>query len=843
MSGNLPRLGSGFVLVGLLVIATSQGFLRAHPQDPDPLTRCWEELASADAGLAFRATGQLVQNPESAVKLFGKHLRAAEAPDQEQIQARINDLSSATFAVRERAFQELQTLGELAEVPLRKALRGKVDLEIQRRIDLLLSGLERPVTAPEKLRQIRAVEVLEVLASPNAKELLKVLDEGHPEHRQTRQAKEALRRLAQRHPVPERWLAWARTPQPVADGESPLPFGAVCRLGTTRFRHHNEGIPILHQSEAPESVFSPDGRLVISRDRNAVYLWERQTGKLQRKFDIAATSLAVAPRGTLLAVGIPAKAQSNNVLVCWDWQVGQERKRLDLPGTWPSRLTFSPDGAKVLFQGSGDTLRAWDIQSGEETTLWQPGDGLLKLHGFSRDGTLVVVEAKANNYLLDLKKNQKHLLPAMERKPTLASFSPDGRYVAVGCDYPGERINVCDTATGKHLWRSGDWLDPYRKTVAFSDDGKVMAVSSYRQDISLWDLQTGKYLRSLADSKHCAVGAISADGRWLASSGQTVGLWDLESGQQVSVGNGHRLDINGLLLSPRYDWVATFDDEEVRLWDPLTGEQKRLIHTGGTYVRSVSVSPDGRLVAVGNPMASEGFLKVWETTAGRQVYLLPGHGVMGGGRDADVRFSPDGRFLFSWGDDRYLRKWDMKNGKAVLEVSTQPPGQKPEGRMGGGLVLPGWAVDRSCFVRLEPNGDLRTFDLNSGKQGPVVNVGAMDLATECALSPSARYIALYQRGTGLAVCDTETGKLVFNQTVTGWPRGLAFSPDGRSLAAAVADQIVVVETASGKVRLRIGAQARALTFPADGRFLAAAMADTTALLWDLATLAQVPRKE
>jgi WD40 repeat protein len=843
MSGNLPRLGSGFVLVGLLVIVAGHGFLRGHPQEPNAFARCWEGLASGDAEFAFRATGQLVQNPESAVNLIGKHLRAAETPDQDRIQASIKDLASATFAVRERAFQELQKLGELAEVPLRKALRGTVDLEIQRRIDLLLSGLERPVTSPDKLRQIRAVEVLEVLASPPAKGLLKVLAEGHSEHRQTRQAQEALRRLAQRHPVPARWLAWTKTPPPVADGESPLPFGAVCRLGTTRFRHHNEGIPFRYQSEVSQSAFSPDGRVVISRDRNAVYLWERPTGKLQRKFDIAATSLAIAPQGTLLAVGIAAKDQSNNVVVCWDWQAGQERKRLELPGISPSRLTFSPDGTKVLFQGSGDNLRAWDTRSGEQTTLWQPGDGLLKLHGFSRDGSLVVVEAKERNYLLDLKKNQRHELPAMERKPTLASFSPDGRYVAVGCDYPGERINVCDTATGKHLWRSGDWLDPYRKAVAFSDDGKVMAVSSYRQDISLWDLQTGKHLRSLADSKYCAVGAISADGRWLASSGQTVDVWDLESGQQVSVGNGHRTDIDGLLLSPSYDWIATFDHEEVRLWDALTGEQKRLIDTGGTYVRGVTVSPDGHLVAAGQPMASEGFVKVWETTAGRQVYLLPGHGVMGGGRDADVRFSPDGRFLFSWGDDGYLRKWDMKNGKAVLEVTTQPPGQKRDGRMGGSLVQHAWAVEHDRFLRLEPNGDLRTFDLNSGKQGPVVNVGAKNLLTECALSPAARYIAFYERNSGLAVCDTTTGKLAFNQTVAGYPRGLAFSPDGRSLAAAVADQIVVVETASGKVRLRIGAQARALTFSADGRFLAAAMADATALLWDLATLAQAPRKE
>ena len=58
----------------------------------------------------------------------------------------------------------------------------------------------------------------------------------------------------------------------------------------------------------------------------------------------------------------------------------------------------------------------------------------------------------------------------------------------------------------------------------------------------------------------------------------------------------------------------------------------------------------------------------------------------------------------------------------------------------------------------------------------------------------------------------------------------------------MADKIAVVEIATGKVRLNFAAKARALTFSSDGRFLAAAMADTTALLWDLALLAEGSKK-
>src|SRR5262249_55915725 len=102
----------------------------------------------------------------------------------------------------------------------------------------------------------------------------------------------------------------------------------------------------------------------------------------------------------------------------------------------------------------------------------------------------------------------------MARGPSEVAFSPDASCVAVSSDSSGERLNICDTATGKLLWRAGDGIGAIVRSVHFAANGKILAVASYQQEIALWDLQTGKFLRSLEGSHDCATRAISVDGRW-----------------------------------------------------------------------------------------------------------------------------------------------------------------------------------------------------------------------------------------------------------------------------------------------------------------------------------------
>jgi len=83
----------------------------------------------------------------------------------------------------------------LAEAALRKALAGDPSLEVRQRVERLLDNLTGQVPQAGRLRELRAVELLELVGSPEARQLLQALAEGAPEARLTREARSAIRRL------------------------------------------------------------------------------------------------------------------------------------------------------------------------------------------------------------------------------------------------------------------------------------------------------------------------------------------------------------------------------------------------------------------------------------------------------------------------------------------------------------------------------------------------------------------------------------------------------------------------------------------------------------------------
>jgi RNA polymerase sigma factor (sigma-70 family) len=164
---------------------------------PEQLTAGWEALAGANARAAYAALWQLAADPDATTTLLRQRLKPAPVADAAQLGRLIKELESGKFTVRERAGAELARLGEMAEPALRKVVEGKPSEELRRRVLKLLERLEG-VPAPEQLRALRAVELLERIGTPEARRELERLAGGAPEARLTRVARAALERLAVR---------------------------------------------------------------------------------------------------------------------------------------------------------------------------------------------------------------------------------------------------------------------------------------------------------------------------------------------------------------------------------------------------------------------------------------------------------------------------------------------------------------------------------------------------------------------------------------------------------------------------------------------------------------------
>jgi RNA polymerase sigma factor (sigma-70 family) len=188
-----------------------KGRLEPTPQTyPKRLSReqleaAWTDLAK-DPAQARAAMQTLQAAPQQAIPLLQARVQpVAPLAEPQKLQRWITDLDSDSFTERETAKREIEKVGEPAIPALRKALKGQPSLETQRRLKELLARLEPLLElfggSPRRLRELRAVQVLESIGTAEARGVLQGLARGISEANLTRHAQAALGRLARRSPT------------------------------------------------------------------------------------------------------------------------------------------------------------------------------------------------------------------------------------------------------------------------------------------------------------------------------------------------------------------------------------------------------------------------------------------------------------------------------------------------------------------------------------------------------------------------------------------------------------------------------------------------------------------
>jgi WD40 repeat protein/tRNA A-37 threonylcarbamoyl transferase component Bud32 len=261
-----------------------------------------------------------------------------------------------------------------------------------------------------------------------------------------------------------------------------------------RFTFTNDHAPG-HPSERHPGRFSPDGRaLALGLSTRGIALWDaatqRPSGLALRETGGEVTDVAFSPDGrTLAAVTVEGLA------TVWDVD---RRSRLRGPFRVAERsalgVSISPDGVTLATAGE-EGVRLFDLRSGAAQGL--VGDAL-----------------SAGD----------------------VAFSPDGSTLAVVREIGGT-VEIWE-ADGRS--RIATLEPPYSYwggyALAFSPDGRTLASGGNLTDVYVWDLRTGRLLRTLEQGSAGVLGLdFSSDGRLLAVSGwePVASLWDVATGTRV----------------------------------------------------------------------------------------------------------------------------------------------------------------------------------------------------------------------------------------------------------------------------------------------------------------------
>ncbi len=233
------------VLLALIIVGISIGFAAAQPAAPPTLESRWADLASPDEGKATRALLALAATPKETTALLQEQLKPVKA-DAKRVAQLVKALENPNFVIRTKAMAELEYFGKYIKADLEAALKTNIDTETRMRLQQLLDKLpkdkkaEAPIPAPKVgggrnvsitningqirividgqvfdlnnltppapappppgppagwVRAVRAVNLLEHMGTPEARQILETIAAGEADALPTVAARAALERL------------------------------------------------------------------------------------------------------------------------------------------------------------------------------------------------------------------------------------------------------------------------------------------------------------------------------------------------------------------------------------------------------------------------------------------------------------------------------------------------------------------------------------------------------------------------------------------------------------------------------------------------------------------------
>ena len=159
------------------------------------LAQHWARLRNGKADEAYRSKWALAGDAKKTVEFFRTRLPSTPPISAERIKSWIADLDSQQYTVRERAQSDLQDHFGECEESLRNALVGSITAEAKNRVNRIIEANFAAIPKPDQLRDLRAIEILEQIGTPEARDLLRHLAAVESPTRFSRDAAESLKRL------------------------------------------------------------------------------------------------------------------------------------------------------------------------------------------------------------------------------------------------------------------------------------------------------------------------------------------------------------------------------------------------------------------------------------------------------------------------------------------------------------------------------------------------------------------------------------------------------------------------------------------------------------------------
>jgi len=425
------------------------------------------------------------------------------------------------------------------------------------------------------------------------------------------------------------------------------------------------------------------------------------------------------------------------------------------------------------------------------------------------------------HYLKRGTDTSRFVLPAHGRTVHDLALAPDGKSLVTASedktiviwDLPsGRRIRTIDVAPGE----KGFWARPLK--IALSPDGALIAEGNETGTVRVWSARNGKRIRTLGGlPRPNRFVRFRAGGKQLVTAGsRDLQVFDIKTGRCVARVPGVFRTI--VLLTE--DRFLAGTEERTLVTGRLFGTQVHTVATFDTPIRTVTAGPGDR-VLVG---LEDGEYALVDVPTGRELVRLRGHEGIASG----AMFLDDGAQALTAAHDATIRRWDLKTGR-LLATQIGHAGYIEK-------LVAGPRGDSVWTCSLD--GTVRAWDTRPRRAAQIVWKAHANLET-VAFSPDGLRIATGGWSPIGRVLDVVTHDVV--AILRGHEdrlRDLAFSPDGTRIASASSDGTVRIwDSHSGAELARLLGHTQAVhsvAYSADGTRIASGGRDRTVRIWEAA---------
>lgn len=567
--------------------------------------------------------------------------------------------------------------------------------------------------------------------------------------------------------------------------------------------------------------FSPDPQpkdqiIATGGFDNTVKLWSLD-GKQLKKLEghtKPITAVSFSPKGQILA-----SASNDGIIKLWkrdgtflrDLNTKLLDKNREPIPVWS--VSFSSDGQTIATASGDGTIILWDSK-GNRQKAWQGHTQAIRSITFSPDGQTIATASEDTTVKLWNREGQEVRQPLTEHSKAVkrVRFSLDGQTIATASE-DGTAILWNSQTGAKIKTLTGHTSDIF--DVVFSPDGNTIATASRDNTIKLWN-RKGELLSTLEGHKDRVNSlSFSADGRFLASASndKTVKLWQPNYSYLIPI--RHRNRVRVVNISPDGKKIATADvDKNVSLWNRNGDSLKTWKENSSVY--DVSFSQDSQIVAAAK---GDGTVTL-RNLEGKPSRILRKHDQL----VTSVSFSHDGNTIATASFDKTVKLWNLN--EQYLETLPADNAEVHSVR---------FSSDGSTIATTSQDGTAKLW--NRDKSLRVTLNGHKPNAPiySASFSPDSQLLATASKDN-TAILWKQNGTLLHRlEGHDAAVLSVDFRPvNGQTLATASDDRTVKIWTQDGKlITTLIGhrASVNSLRFSPDGKVLATAGADNVVLLW------------